>query len=129
MNKPSQSILFAAAFGILFELLTIEIYNCAGIVPSTRIMVISTVYYSLFIGNLLIRLHSEIDSKAFIIVIVSNLVLNPLILYFFCLFFTSLLLTGDFLLFYAPVGNTLLFIFDRFVLLHCEKIVRKTGFA
>ena len=122
MNKPTQSTLFAIAFGILFELLTTESYNCAGILPATRIMVISTVYYSLIIGTLLIRLHSVIDSKVFFIfVIVSNLALNPLILYFFCLFFTSFLLTSDFLLFYAPVGNTLLFLFDSFLLLYCRK--------
>lgn len=126
MNKPTQSTLSAIAFCILFELLTIEIYNSAGVMPATRIMVISTVYYSLIIGNLLIRLHYVIDSKAFfIIVIVSNLALNSLILYFFCLFFTSLLLNSDFLLFYAPVGNTLLLLFDSFVLLHCEKTHEK----
>ena len=112
-----KTTLFTISYGILFELLTIEAYSRSGIAPATLIMVISSVYYSLIICNFIVRLYSVIISKTqFFLVIAFNLALNPLVLYFFCLFFTTLLLESDFHVFYAPIGNTLLVLLDTLAL-------------
>ena len=121
-----KTTLYTITYGILFELLTIEAYSRSGIAPATLIMIISSVYYSLIIGNFLVRLYSVIISKTqFFLVIVFNLALNPLVLYFSCLFFTSILLESDFLVFYGPIGNTLLILFDTLSLQKFKTVYHK----